>query len=147
MIHRKDLLANRPERLSYPDAAAALSTVLARLITFHPLTIEEETQGRISAVLPTNVAEMNAQAVGLFAQGDSDYLTDDVPTLLGRAGRGDYGSTSSLSGSVAWIATRLITPSRAIRRGRVERWTWPSSSPPCRAANTITARSSGLAVS
>jgi uncharacterized protein YbjT (DUF2867 family) len=76
-----------PERLSYPDAAAVLSRVLGRPITFHPLTIEEEKQGMISAGLPANLAEMNAQAVGLFALGDSDYVTDDVPTLLGRPAR------------------------------------------------------------
>ena len=27
---------------------------------------------------------MNAQAVGLFAEGDADYVTDDVPAILGR---------------------------------------------------------------
>lgn len=30
---------------------------------------------------------MNAQALGLFAQGDSDWTTDDVPSLLGRPAR------------------------------------------------------------
>ena len=30
---------------------------------------------------------MNAQAVALFAEGDSDYVTDDVPSILGRPAR------------------------------------------------------------
>jgi uncharacterized protein YbjT (DUF2867 family) len=76
-----------PERLSYADAAAVLSTVLGRTITFHPLTFEEERQAMINAGVPAAVAEMNAQALSLFAQGDSDWVTDDVPTLLGRPAR------------------------------------------------------------
>ncbi|HEY5358012.1 MAG TPA: NmrA family NAD(P)-binding protein [Streptosporangiaceae bacterium] len=73
-----------PERLSYPDAAAVLSKVLGRPITFHPLTFEEERQAMINAGVPGTVAEDNAQALSLFAQGDADYVTDDVPSLLGR---------------------------------------------------------------
>jgi hypothetical protein len=30
---------------------------------------------------------MNAQAVALFAEGDCDYVTDDVPSILGRPAR------------------------------------------------------------
>jgi threonine dehydrogenase-like Zn-dependent dehydrogenase len=37
--------------------------------------------------LPGSLAAMNAQAVALFAQGDSGYVTDDVPSLLGRPAR------------------------------------------------------------
>ena len=74
-----------PERLSYSDAAAVLSKVLGRLITFHPLTFEEERQAMIDAGVPGTVAEDNARALSLFAQGDADYVTDDVPSLLGRA--------------------------------------------------------------
>jgi uncharacterized protein YbjT (DUF2867 family) len=75
------------ERLSYSDAAAVLSKVLGRPITFHPLTFEEERQAMINAGVPEIVAEMNAQALSLFAQGDSDWITDDVPSLLGRPAR------------------------------------------------------------
>jgi uncharacterized protein YbjT (DUF2867 family) len=76
-----------PERLSYSDAAAVLSKVLGRPITFRPLTFEEERQAMINAGVPETVAEMNAQALSLFAQGDSDWITDDVPSLLGRPAR------------------------------------------------------------
>jgi hypothetical protein len=51
------------------EAAAVLSTVLARPITFHRLTFEEQKQAMIDLGLPDRVAAMNAQAVALFAQG------------------------------------------------------------------------------
>jgi uncharacterized protein YbjT (DUF2867 family) len=76
-----------PERLSYSDAAAVLSKVLGRPITFHPLTFDEQKQAMINVGLPEAIAEMNAQAVTLFAQGDSDWITDDVPVILGRPAR------------------------------------------------------------
>jgi len=76
-----------PERLSYSDAAAVLSKVLGRLITFHPLTFDEERQAMIDAGVPETAAEDNARALNLFAQGDADYVTDDVPAILGRPAR------------------------------------------------------------
>ncbi|AGB22237.1 putative nucleoside-diphosphate sugar epimerase [Mycobacterium sp. JS623] len=76
-----------PETLSYADAAATLSTVLGRPITFRPQTIDEERQAMISAGLPESVAEDNARALALFADGDADYLTGDVAALLGRPAR------------------------------------------------------------
>ena len=41
----------------------------------------------INAGLPESLASMNAQAVALFAAGDSDYVTDDVRSILGRPAR------------------------------------------------------------
>lgn len=76
-----------PERLSYADAAAVLSTVLGRPIAFQPLTFDEQRQAMIEEGVPEAIAEMNAQALNLFAQGDSDWVTDDVPRLLGRPAR------------------------------------------------------------
>jgi uncharacterized protein YbjT (DUF2867 family) len=76
-----------PESLSYADVAAVLTRVLGRPITFHPLTYEEEKKGMLTAGVPAAVAEMNAQALQLFAQGDSDWVTDDVPRILGRPAR------------------------------------------------------------
>ena len=64
-----------------------LSKVLGRPVTFHPLTFEEQKQAMIDAGVPGHIAEMNAQAVTLFAQGDSDWVTDDVPSILGRPAR------------------------------------------------------------
>lgn len=71
-----------PETLSYSDAATMLSKALRRTITFHPLTFEEQKQAMIDAGLPETVAAMNAQALGLFAEKDSDWITDDVPSIL-----------------------------------------------------------------
>jgi uncharacterized protein YbjT (DUF2867 family) len=76
-----------PEAITFSDAAAALSKVLGRLITFHPLTVQEQTQAMVDIGLPESLAAMNAQAVALFADGDSDYVTGDVPSILGRAAR------------------------------------------------------------
>jgi hypothetical protein len=41
----------------------------------------------ISAGVPESVAEDNAMALGLFAHGDADYLTEDVASLLDRPAR------------------------------------------------------------
>lgn len=76
-----------PERLSYADAAAVLSNVLGRVIAFHPMTFDEQRQAMIDAGLPAAIAGMNAQALSLFAEGDSDWVTDDVPSVLGRPAR------------------------------------------------------------
>jgi uncharacterized protein YbjT (DUF2867 family) len=76
-----------PQAITFSDAAAALSKVLGRLITFQPLTVEEQTQAMVDIGLPESLAAMNAQAVALFADGDSDYVTDDVPSILGRPAR------------------------------------------------------------
>jgi len=76
-----------PERLSYADAARVLSNVLGREISFRPITCEEQKQAMIDAGLPEVVADDNAKALTLFADGDADYVTDDVPGLLGRPAR------------------------------------------------------------
>ena len=76
-----------PESLSYADAAVVLSKVLARSVTFHPLTFDEQKQAMTDTGVPEHIAEMNAQAVTLFTQGDSDWVTDDVPSILGRPAR------------------------------------------------------------
>jgi hypothetical protein len=76
-----------PESLSYADAAAVLSEVLGRAITFHPLTFDEQKQALVDVGVPEHIAAMNAQAVTLFAEGDSDWVTDDVPSILGRPAR------------------------------------------------------------
>jgi len=76
-----------PESLSYADAAKVLSKVLGHPITFHPLTFDEQKQAMTDVGVPEHIAEMNAQAVTLFAQGDSDWVTNDVPSILGHSAR------------------------------------------------------------
>ncbi len=77
-----------PESISFADAAVVLSKVLGRPIAFEPLTVEEQIRALVEVGLPAEPAAMNAHAVGLFAEGDCDYLTDDVPSILGRPARG-----------------------------------------------------------
>jgi uncharacterized protein YbjT (DUF2867 family) len=76
-----------PEVLTGAEVAGVLSKVLGRPITFHPITFEEQREAMIKAGLPESVAEDNARAVTLMADGDCDYLTDDVPAILGRPAR------------------------------------------------------------
>jgi uncharacterized protein YbjT (DUF2867 family) len=76
-----------PEVLTGADVAGVLSKVLGRPINFHPITFEEQREAMLKAGLPESVAEDNARAVTLMADGDCDYLTEDVPTILGRPAR------------------------------------------------------------
>jgi uncharacterized protein YbjT (DUF2867 family) len=76
-----------PESLSYADTAAIWSQVLGRPIAFHALTDEEQTQAMVSVGVPEHIAQMNTQALALLAQGDSDWITEDLPTILGRPAR------------------------------------------------------------
>ena len=76
-----------PERLSCQDAAMVLGKAIGRLVTFRPLTYDQQKQEMIDAGVPEAVAGDNARALSLFAQGDADYVTDDVPAILGRPAR------------------------------------------------------------
>lgn len=76
-----------PEVLSGTEVAAVLSKLLGRTITFHPITFEEQKQAMINVGLPKTVAEDNALTVALMADGDCDYVSDDVPLILGRPAR------------------------------------------------------------
>ncbi len=73
-----------PASLSGHEVAGILTRVLGRLITFHPISYEEQKQAMIDAGLPEPVARDNALAVAWMADGDCDYVTDDVPHILGR---------------------------------------------------------------
>ena len=77
-------LLTGPELLSYADVAATLSAVLARPIAFHERTLEEDAKEMIDGGVPAAIAEMNAHAVSLIADGDAAWLSDDVPTILDR---------------------------------------------------------------
>jgi uncharacterized protein YbjT (DUF2867 family) len=76
-----------PEVLSAAEVAVVLSKVLGRRIVFHPITVAEQKQAMLDVGLPENVAEDNARAVALMAEGDCDYVTNDVATILGRPPR------------------------------------------------------------
>ena len=76
-----------PALISYYDVAAVLSKLLGRTITYRELTFDQDKDAMIRAGVPGPVAEMNAQAASLTADGDAAWVTDDVPSLLGRPAR------------------------------------------------------------
>jgi uncharacterized protein YbjT (DUF2867 family) len=80
-------LLTGPQLLSYADVAATLSKVLGRPIGFHERTPEQDAQEMIDAGVPAAIAEMNAHAVSLIAEGDAAWLSQDVGTILGRSAR------------------------------------------------------------
>ena len=76
-----------PELLSNYDVAAVLSKLLGRVITYRELTFEQNKDAMIGAGVPEPIAEMNAQAFALTADGDAEWVTDDVPSILSRPAR------------------------------------------------------------
>ncbi|HWG13619.1 MAG TPA: NmrA family NAD(P)-binding protein [Streptosporangiaceae bacterium] len=76
-----------PALISYADVAAVLSEVLGRPVQYQPVSFEEDRAAMIQAGLPGPVAEMNAQAFSLIAEGDAAWLSQDVPNVLGRPAR------------------------------------------------------------
>jgi uncharacterized protein YbjT (DUF2867 family) len=76
-----------PELLSNYDVAAVLSKLLGRTITYRELSFEENKDAMIRAGVPEQIAEMNAQAFSLTADGDAEWVTEDVPSLLRRPAR------------------------------------------------------------
>ena len=64
-----------------------LSKLLGRTITYRELTVEENTETMIRAGVPEQIAQMNAQALSMAVGGDAEWLTEDVPSLLGRPAR------------------------------------------------------------
>jgi uncharacterized protein YbjT (DUF2867 family) len=73
-----------PGLISNYVIAAVLSRQLGRTITYRELSFEENKAAMIRAGVPAPIAEMNAQAFSLTASGDAEWVTDDVPSLLGR---------------------------------------------------------------
>jgi uncharacterized protein YbjT (DUF2867 family) len=76
-----------PELVSNYDVAAVLSNLLSRTITYREVSLDENRDAMIRAGVPAPIAQMNAQAFSLVAEGDAEWVTGDVPTLLGRPAR------------------------------------------------------------
>jgi uncharacterized protein YbjT (DUF2867 family) len=76
-----------PELVSNYDVATILSRLLGRTITYRELTFEENRDAMIRAGIPEPIAQQNAQAFSLTADGDAAWVTDDVPAILGRPAR------------------------------------------------------------
>ncbi len=75
------------ELISNYDVADVLSKLLGRTITYRELSFEEHKSTMVSAGLPEVVAEQNAQAFSLTAEGDAEWVSDDVQAILGRKAR------------------------------------------------------------
>ncbi|PYI64148.1 NAD(P)-dependent oxidoreductase [Arthrobacter livingstonensis] len=73
-----------PASLSYDTVAAQLTEVLGRTVTHHRISSEEQEATMIQLGLPTPVAHSNAQALELFAQGDSDWTSVDIERITRR---------------------------------------------------------------
>lgn len=76
-----------PELVTYARVAAVLSGRLGRTVTFRASSREEDEAALVAMGLPQPVAAMNALALSLWAEGDAEWLSDDVPELLGRPAR------------------------------------------------------------
>ena len=76
-----------PDLLSNYDVAAVLSRLLARTVTYRELTFADNKAAMVRAGVPEQIAEMNAQAFSLTADGDAEWVTGDVPAVLGRPAR------------------------------------------------------------
>ncbi|WP_419817944.1 hypothetical protein [Glaciibacter flavus] len=51
------------------------------------MTVAEQTEQFVGFGMSAGVAGMNAQALALFAQGDSDWVSDDVQRTTGHVPR------------------------------------------------------------
>jgi len=87
MVDTRDVALTGPELISNYDVASILSKLLGRTITYRELTFAENRDAMIRAGIPAPIAEMNAQAFSLNADGDAEWITDDVPSVLGRPAR------------------------------------------------------------
>jgi uncharacterized protein YbjT (DUF2867 family) len=76
-----------PELITNDDVAAVLSRLLGATISYRQLSFDEDLATMIRAGVPEKIAEMNAQAFSLIADGDAAWLSDDVRSLLGRPAR------------------------------------------------------------
>jgi uncharacterized protein YbjT (DUF2867 family) len=76
-----------PALISYADVAAVLSEVLGRPVAYRLVSFEEDRAAMIAGGVPAVIAEMNAQAFSLIAEGDAAWRSEDIPTLLGRPAR------------------------------------------------------------
>jgi len=90
-----------PELISNYDVAVVLSKLLGRTITYRALSFDEDRDTMIRAGVPEPIAEMNAQAFSMIADSDAEWVTEDVPSLVGRPARSfeqfaaDYASAFS----------------------------------------------------
>ena len=63
---------------------AAMDGVTSVVLVSPAVPAQQDAQTMVDAGVPAVIAEMNAHAVSLIAEGDAAWLSQDVPTILGR---------------------------------------------------------------
>jgi hypothetical protein len=58
--------------------------LLGRTVTYREISFDENKNAMINAGVPEAIAEQNAQAFSLTAQGDAEWVSEDVHSILGR---------------------------------------------------------------
>ena len=76
-----------PRHLSYTDAAGEMTDVLHRRIVHQHVSADQQVQMMVDAGMPVALARTNTQALELFAQGDADWISDGVFSVVGREPR------------------------------------------------------------
>ena len=76
-----------PQRLSYTEAASEMSRVLHHRVVHQHVSADEQVQTMVDAGMPLDVARTNTRALELFAQGDADWISDDVFSVVGSGPR------------------------------------------------------------
>ncbi|MCO6000266.1 SDR family oxidoreductase [Actinoallomurus rhizosphaericola] len=76
-------LLTGPELLTYAEVAKELTYALGREIEYRRISPDEHREAMIQAGVPEAVATSNAQVFGLIAEGDAEWLSDDVASVTG----------------------------------------------------------------
>lgn len=76
-------LLTGPELVGYADVARTLSEVLGAAVEYRRITPDAHRLAMIESGVPEPAATSNAQVFGLIADGDAEWLTDDVEELTG----------------------------------------------------------------
>lgn len=76
-----------PDLVTYGEVASTLTDLLGHQVEYRQVTPAEHRAAMLAAGLPQPVADSNAQAFALIAEGDAAWVTDDVWTLTGHAPR------------------------------------------------------------
>jgi uncharacterized protein YbjT (DUF2867 family) len=88
-----------PELISNYDVADVLSELLGRTITYREISFDDDKRAMIGAGVPEAIAEMNAQAFSLTADGDAAWVSEDVQAILNRAPRAYQQFASDYAGA------------------------------------------------
>ena len=97
-----------PGLVTYGDIADTLTELLGHPVEYRRVTPDEHRDAMLAAGLPRPVAESNAQAFALIAEGDAAWITDDVHTVTGRAPRTvrDFSPSTSRRSADCYVSVQ-----------------------------------------